>query len=135
MRSEYGLVWMVGTFRHFRYSVFGAQDLIVCLDGNIYSGTEDNMIEVWSGMDGRHLQTLSFDHGEWCIAAQTLFGQTTRYTVAKQKRYKCCQTCVEGTPPVMTLGGPTCKGYVAALAIGQDAKIYSRFGKTIRVWG
>jgi WD40 repeat protein len=107
----------------------GVRALAVGLDGKVYSGSDDEMIRVWSGDDGTHLQTLR-GHTSYVLAlAVGLDGKV--YSGSWDKTIRVWSGD-DGTH-LQTFVGHT-EG-VRALAVGLDGKVYSgSHDKTIRVW-
>jgi hypothetical protein len=103
--------------------------ITVCMRGNVYSGSNDRTVGVWSGVDGTHLRTLR-GHERWVHAVAV---------GADNKVYSGSHDCTvrvwsgEDGSHLQTLIGHTSS--VRALAIGRDGRVYSGSGDcTIRVW-
>jgi WD40 repeat protein len=108
----------------------GVCALAVGLDGKLYSGSEDETIRVWSGVDGTHLQALEGNTGSVCALTVGFDGKKV-YSGSEDKTIRVWSG-TDGTH-LQTLVGHT--GVVCALAVGRDDKLYSGSeDETIRVW-
>jgi WD40 repeat protein len=113
--------------------------LTVGLDGNVYSGSTDTTIMVWSGEGGAHLQTVTGHTDRVYALAIGLEGNIysgSHYGGRREEPWTQESHTVRvwsGDVLVRTLEGHTRK--VVALAVGLDGKIYSGSNDhTIRVW-
>jgi WD40 repeat protein len=103
--------------------------LAIGLDGNVYSGSADTTVMVWSGESGAHLQTLTGHTDRVFALAVGLDGNIYSGSYDHTVRVWSAASGAH----VRTLEGHT--NWVMALAVGLDGRIYSgSFDTTIRVW-
>ena len=108
----------------------GVGALCVGLNGNIYCGSRDGKIRVWSGNDGEHVQTLEGHNGAvLSLAARLDDGRV--YSGSWDSTIRVWSGD-DGTY-LQKLEGHT--GSVLSLAVGQDGKVFSGSSDhSVRMW-